>query len=192
MPGPLPTRQPPTLTAMKRTLADGLVKAKTTRLLRYRRHRTKTPDAPVNQVAWINLADGQRRALDYDASGRLTGTSVSHPEQAPDGKRSPFGACACDLDPFTNFPGQTLHAALLGDQTVDGKPTFHLRFTVIGGPEPATIDFWIARSTHLPVRSHVVYRVTNNNGQLGPTMSTTDEFTWLPRTRANLAHLTGE
>jgi hypothetical protein len=178
------------LRAIERSLADGLARAKTTKLLQDRRHRTKTPDAPVNQVEWIDLADGQRRAVDYDASGHRTGSSVFHPEQAPSGKWNPSGACTCDLDPFTNFPGQTLHASLLGHQTVDDQRTFHLRFTVTGGPEPSTIDFWIGRSTRLPVRSHVVYRVAGDNGQLGPTMSTTDEFTWLARTSANLAHLT--
>jgi YD repeat-containing protein len=185
-----PAKLPPALWTIERNLADGLARAKTTQLLRYRRHRTKTPNAPVNQVEWVDLSNGQRRGFDYDAAGRLTGPSVTHPDGAPNAKWNPSGDCSCDLDPFTNFPGQALQVTLLGNQTVDGQPTFHLRFTVTGGPVLSAIDYWIGRSTSLPVRSHVVYRAASVNGHLGPTMSTTDEFNWFPRTNANLARLT--
>jgi hypothetical protein len=50
------------------------------------------------------------------------------------------------------------------------------------------MDFWINRSTYLPVRSKVRYRA-GAKGRLGPIMTTSDQFTWLPRTSANLAHL---
>src|SRR5262249_40759208 len=100
-------------------------------------------------------------------------------------------ACGCDLDPFTNFPKDALHVSLLGDETIDGQPTFHLRFTVKQSIGPSTTDFWVNRSTYLPVHSRVVYRVAArfNNGRPGPTMTTTDRFTWLRRTSDNLAHL---
>ena len=155
--------------------------------MRFRRHRT--PSAHGYQIYWIDLATGKRRALDYDASSHLkTGPSLSY-YKAPYGEWNPSGACGCDLDPFTNFPGRTLNVLLLGDQMIDGQPTIHLRFTISGGPTRSRTDFWIDRSNHLPVRSKVVYGGILGNGQLEPTMSTTDEFTWLPRTIANLVQL---
>ncbi len=220
--------QPPTIPAIESNLASALAKAQTTLLVRYRRHRTKTPDAPAFQIELVDLANGQQRALDYDASGHLT-TATSRFYSAPptvgpmatrtvtvaydsktwsvstglmecggSGQAShctqpplPTSACGCDLDPFTNFPGRALHVSLLGEQTIDGHPTFHLRFAVTGGPlGPSTTNFWIDQSTHLPVRSNVVYRAAPGNRQLGPTQSTTDDFTWLPRTSANLGQLT--
>ena len=191
-PGTLPTKQPPTIPVIERNLANALTRAKTTQLLRYSRRRTKTPGAPVYQVEWVNLANGQRRELDYSASGRLTTrTWGPFPGKLPNGRWNPSGACGCDLDPFTNFPGRALHVSLLSDQTIDGQPALHLRFTITGGLQPSTTDFWIDRSTDLPVRSKIVYRLVGSNRQLGPTMLTTDKFTWLPRTSANLAHLTG-
>jgi hypothetical protein len=191
-PGTLSARQFPTIPVIERYLASALTKAKTTQVVRFSRHRTRTPGSPVDQVQWVNLANGHRRILDYDATGRLTSnTSFSPSNKTPNGRWNPSGACGCDLDPFINFPGRALHVSLLADQTIDGQPTFHLRFTVTGGMQPSTTDFWINRSTHLPVHSKIVYREVRGNGQLGPTMSTTDKFTWLPRTSANLAHLAG-
>jgi DNA-binding beta-propeller fold protein YncE len=181
----------PAIGQIERSLASALGKAERNELLRFQRHRTKSPEAPVYQVVWVNFVTGQRRVLAYNASGHLTSDTSSAPKTAPPAGGNLDGACGCDLDPFTNFPGRTLHVSLLVDQTIDGHPTFHLRFTVTGAPEPSTTDFWVDRSTYLPVRSKVVYRIARGNGQLGPTMSTTDEFTWLPRTRANLAQLAG-
>jgi hypothetical protein len=185
------TNEPPAIQGIENNLATALAKAKTMKLLRYHRHRTKTPEGPVNEVEWVNLATGQRRTLDYDASGRLTTRTSSPNDNAPHAGWNPSAACGCDLDPFTNFPGQALHVSLLGDQTIDGKPTFHLRFAVTG-PIVSTTDFWIDQATHLPVRSKVVYRAARGNGQLGPAMTTSDEFTWLPRTSANLAQLSSK
>jgi hypothetical protein len=186
------SQQLPTIPTIERDLADALARAKTTRVLRFLRHRTNTPGAPVKQIEWANLANGQRREFDHSASGRLTTRSWGpFPDKFPNGKWNPSGACGCDLDPFINFPGRALHVSLLADQTIDGQSTFHLRFTVSGGMQPSTTDFWIDRSTHLPVHSKIVYREVRSNGQLGPTGSTTDKFTWLPRTSANLAHLAG-
>jgi YD repeat-containing protein len=179
---------PSAIGGIERNLGSALARAETKQLLRFHRHRVNTSDAPVDQVVWVNLATGQRRVLDYDASGRLTSNTLSSPTKSPNAKPNASGVCTCDLDPFTNFREQELHTSLLGDQTIDGKPTFHLRFTVTGGMEPSTTDFWINRSTYLPLRSKVVYRV-RGNGQLGPNMTTTDQFIWLPRTSANLAEL---
>jgi hypothetical protein len=189
-PRALAPKQSPTIAVIERNLANALANTKSTQLLRFRRYRGIGGRALADyQVYWIDLGTGQRRALDYNASGNLvTGRSYSY-STAPSAGWNPSGACGCDLDPFTDFPGRALHVSLLGGQTIDGQPTFHLRFTATGGSKLLTTDFWIDRSTHLPVRSRVVYREANGNGQLGPTMSTTDEFTWLPRTSANLAHL---
>lgn len=180
--------EPPAIRGIERSFTTALRKAETRQLLRYSRQRTKTPNAPVSQVIWVNFVTGQRRALDYNASGHLTSDTSSTFRTAPPTGGNLDGSCACDLDPFTNFPGQTLHVSLLGNQTIDGKPTFRLRFTVTGGMESSTTDFWIDRSTFLPVRSKVIYRL-RDNGQLGPSMTTTDQFTWLPRTSSNLARL---
>jgi hypothetical protein len=181
--------EPPTIGGIERSLASALGKAERNQLLRYQRHRTKTPEAPVYQVVWVNFVTGQRRALDYNASGHLTSDTLSAPKTAPPSGGNLDGPCGCDLDPFTDLPGQTLHVSLIGNQTTDGKATVHLRFTVSGGIQPSTTDFWIDRSTYLPVRSKVIYRA-RHNGQLGPTMTTSDQFTWLARTSSNLAQLT--
>jgi hypothetical protein len=177
---------PPAIERIERSFTSALREAEQEQLLRFSRHRTNTPEAPASQVVWVNFVTGQRRVLDYNASGQLTSNTSSAPKTAPPAGGDLDGYCGCDLDPFTNVPGQALHVSLLGNQTIAGEPAVHLRFTVTGGREPSTTDFWIARSTHLPVRSNVVYRV-RDNGRLGRTMTTTDRFTWLPRTRSNLA-----
>jgi YD repeat-containing protein len=99
----------------------------------------------------------------------------------------PSGACGCDLDPFANYPGQTARVLLLGQETIDGKPTFHLRFTIKGGHNASTTDIWIDRFTYLPVHEKAAFRDTSTKGH--PIVTTINEFTWLPRTHANLARL---
>ena len=117
------------------------------------------------------------------ASGECPSSGCPRP---PD----PSGACGCDLDPFTTFSGQA-HASLLDQGTIHGRPTLHLRF-VTDVPLPSTIDMWIDRSTYLPAFEKVAFRDIGGNGQhprpVGPTITVTNDFTWLPRTRANLAH----
>jgi hypothetical protein len=179
----------PSIGGIERNLGSALARAETKQLLRFHRHRANTPGDPVDEVVWVNGATGQRRVLDYDTSGRLTNSTLYSPTVPPQAESNPSWACTCDLDPFTNFPRQALHTSMLADQTIDGKPAFHLRFTVSGGPERSTTDIWIDRSTYLPLHSKVLYRVVRGNGHLGATMTTTDTFTWLPRTSANLAHL---
>jgi len=83
-------------------------------------------------------------------------------------------------------------AKVMGNATVDGRATLHLRqitkvpATPSGGPTtgmPAQrfqIDAWVDPTTYLPVRLR-----TENAG----TWTETKE-TWLPRTRSNLAELT--
>jgi hypothetical protein len=185
---------PPTIGGIEHNLGSALARAKTTQLLRFHRHRTKTPQAPADQVVWVNLATGRRRMLNYDSSGHLTTSTSFSGKSMPRTAWNASAACGCDLDPFTNFPGQAIRSSkLLGGQTIGGRPTFHLRFTVREEIGPSTTDFWIDRSTYLPVRSRVVYRVAArfHSGRLGPPMTTTDRFTWLPRTSANVAHLAG-
>jgi hypothetical protein len=98
-------------------------------------------------------------------------------------------ACGCDLNPFTNVPGQALRVSQLGQGTIDGKPTFHLRFTITGGPYASTTtDIWIDRSTYLPVHQKVIQRGNQRNSH-GHAVA--NDFTWLPRTRANLAQVAG-
>jgi hypothetical protein len=174
------------IAGVERDLARALTRAKTTQLLRFHRHRTKTPNAPVDEVEWVDLSNGQRRVLDYDATGHLT-TRTTPPRDMPQARWNPSGACDCDLDPFTNFSREALHVVLVGEQTIDGKPTIHLTFAATA-PNVSTTEFWIDRSTHLPVRSKTVYRPASVS-QRAPAMTTSDEFTWLPRTRANLAEL---
>lgn len=153
-------------------------------------HRQRTPGARGYEVDWIDLASGQRRALDYDASGKLMPGRPLPDYMASAGGWNPSGACGCDLDPFIDFPQQAqLRVSLLGDQTIDGRATLHLRFTVTGGVQPSTTQFWIDRITYLPVRSKVVYGGNLVDGQRTSIKSTTDQFSWLPRTSANLAHL---
>jgi hypothetical protein len=189
MPEALGTNQPPAIPVIERNLAHALAKSRTTLILRLHKHRTRTPQH-VNAVEWVDLANGRSRVRWYDASGRLTSdTSRSYSGKLPS------AACGCDLDPFTNFLPTEPRVSLLGQQTIDRKPTVHLRFTVTGGPVPSTTDIWIDRSTYLPVREQVGFRQTTGNSQrrrqIGPTITTTNDFTWLPRTSANLAHLTG-
>jgi hypothetical protein len=97
----------------------------------------------------------------------------------------PTGACGCDLNPFINFPGQTPRVALLGQEIIDGKPTFHLRFTIASGRNASTTDIWLDRSTYLPVHEKAAFRDTSVKGH--PTITTINDFTWLRRNSANLA-----
>jgi hypothetical protein len=87
---------------------------------------------------------------------------------------------ACDLDPFTDLPAPQV--SLLGSETVDGRSTLHLRVVTVN-PFPSTTDFWIDGSTYLPVYEKLAFREPG-----GPVVSVTNDFRWLPRTRANLAH----
>ena len=64
-----------------------------------------------------------------------------------------------------------------------------VRFTITGGPLRSTTDIWINRSTYLPVREKLVVPETSFNRR--PTYTVTNDFTWLPRTSANLAQLAG-
>jgi hypothetical protein len=221
---------PPTIPVIERNLASALARSQTTLMLRVGYHRTTPPcdkDACryVTAVEWVDLANGDQRWLDYDASGRLkidtartySGTasetasgfdpqntltvtydsetwSVSSGTlECGGGGRGcpvppkPNGACNCDLDPFTNF-GTKPHVSLLGKQTIDRQPTFHLRFTIAGGPFASTTDFWINRSTYLPVHLKLVAPKTSVKNSLRP-YAVTNDFTWLPRTSANLADL---
>jgi hypothetical protein len=70
--------------------------------------------------------------------------------------------------------------ALVGQETIDGQPTFHLAFSVTR-PEPSTTDLWINSSTYLPVHEKIVVPRSH---------TVTNDFTWLPRTHANLTRLT--
>jgi YD repeat-containing protein len=166
---------PSTIRGIERNLAGALEQAKTKQILRFHRQRT---NPPAGQLVWVDLATGKRHVQNYDASGRFTGSSFS-PGNAAVARQNLPGTCGCDIDPFKNFAGEALQVTLLGDQTVDGTPAFHLRFKVSGGVLPSVTDFWISRSTYLPVHSKVVYR----------TGTTVDRFTWLRRTSASLAHL---
>jgi hypothetical protein len=178
----------PAIGGIERNLASALEKAKTKHLLSFHRHRTPKapvdPKAPVEQRAWVDLATGKRLMLSYNVSGGLTSTEAFTPTHRSDASWNANAACGCGLDPFTDFsPQAALHASLLGNQTINGKQTLHLRFTGTMGTGPFTIDFWIDRSTYLPLR------LKWKTGQLASAMTTTDQFTWLPRTSANLGHL---
>jgi hypothetical protein len=98
----------------------------------------------------------------------------------------PSSECGCDLDPFTDFSPMNPRVFLLGEATVDGKPTFHLRFVIVVGLDASTTDFWVDRSTYLPVHSQVF--VPPSHGVAPRT--TTRNFTGLPRNSASLALLT--
>jgi len=180
--------EPPAIRGIERNLARALTKAKTTLLLRYHRHRVNVlAGAPVNQVVWVDLAIGQLHTYSYNASGRLTSTIV-RPGKPRGASWNANSACGCALDPFTDF-GPQLHASLLGVQTIDGKRTFHLRFTGTMQAGPFMIDFWIAPSNYLPLRLKWTLRVDRGNHQLSAAMTVTDQFVWLPRTSANVARL---
>jgi hypothetical protein len=174
--------QPPTIRVLQRNLANALAESRTTVILRVDKQRTRTPHH-VTAVEWVDLATGRSRVRWYDASGRVQSDTSRFYSGG-----EPSGACGCDLDPFTNFP-TTARVALLGRETIGRQPTFHLRFTISGGPLSSTTDIWIDRSTYLPVREKLVVPETSFNKRL--TYTVTDDFTWLPRTRANLAHLAG-
>jgi len=184
--------QPRTIRTIESSLATALTKAQTTRIVRVHKHRTSTPGF-VTAVAWVDLGDGRRRIVWRDSSGRVT-RDASRPACAgvPAGRRCtlpplPSAACGCDLNPFTNFPGQRPRISLVGQETLGGRRTFHLRFTIVTGPQPSTTDFWISRSTYLPVHATVSFRDSSAEGR--PAITTTDDFAWLPRTSANLARL---
>jgi YD repeat-containing protein len=211
------TNNPPTIPVIERNLANALTESNRL-ILRVHKHRTRTP-AYVTAVKWVNLANGQTRTLDYDASGRLktdtsasatssvkatgsvigrTWVTVNHELKTWSKWKSnfecgkyctvpppPTGSCGCDLDPFTNFQGETPHIALLGQETIDGEPTFHLRFTIASG-NASTTDIWIDRLTYLPVHEKVAFRNTSVEGH--PTITTINDFTWLPHNRTNLTH----
>jgi hypothetical protein len=216
-PGTVPTGQPPKTSVIERELANALAKSRTTLVLRVHKHGTGTPQY-VTAVEWVDLATGDQRRLDYDASGRLlTVTSRSYSGKttgsvstrtvtvaygsktwsATTGTQGCGSAactaaiqalCSCDLDPFTDY-GTAPPVSLLGQPTIDQHPTFQLRFTITGGPLASTTDIWIDRSTYLPVREKVVVPQTSVKNS-PPPHTVTNDFTWLPRTRANLALLT--
>jgi hypothetical protein len=70
---------------------------------------------------------------------------------------------------------------LIGAETIDGKPTHHLRlFATRRGYQ---IDLWVDSTSYLPVRE----TSTVIDGPDKPVM--TSDYTWLPRTEENLAKL---
>jgi hypothetical protein len=186
--------QPRTVAVIERKLASALEGAQTTLILRVNKHRTNTAGY-VTAVEWVDLGDGQRHIVWRDSAGRVTGdTSRLRCDQLPFDQRCtmppiPSAACGCDLDPFTNFPGPTPQVALLGQETIDRQAAFHLRFTVTAWPYASTTDFWIDRSTYLPVHAKLVVPKTSVKGSRAYTV--TNDFAWLPRTSGNLAQLAG-
>ena len=140
--------------------------------------------ARVSRPGWAGLSRVSRTVAGIGA--RSTGildecgsAACTRPIQA---------LCGCDLDPFTDYSPEP-RVSLLGQQTIDQQPTFHLRFTITGGPLPSTTDIWIDRSTYLPVREKLVVPKTSVKNS-PPPYTVTSDFTWFPRTSANLAQLT--
>jgi hypothetical protein len=206
--------RPPAIPVIERNLAGALANTRTTLIMRmHKRRLTKTPQY-ASAIEWVDFATGRHRYLEYDASGRLkTEVAFSYAHQASPGDwythslevapkaktwsvetnlmqcggdaqdrcvipLPPYEDCICDLDPSLNYRTPP-RVSLLGEQTIDGRSTFHLRY-VVTGVLAATIDLWIDRSTYLPLHQKVVadQRITIN------------DFTWLPRTKANLARVT--
>jgi hypothetical protein len=97
-------------------------------------------------------------------------------------------AALCQCEPFETALSNEIdrHVALLNDQTIDGQAAFHLRFTWAlnqssSAPGQRTrVDLWINTSTFLPIRE-----TTSTTGQ----RTTTEDYSWLRRTPANLAKL---
>lgn len=217
--GTLPARQPPTIPALERNFANALAKARTTLVVRLHKHRTNTPQRYVTATEWVDLGNGDQRFLAYDASGRLeTDTSRSFSATSTGGMSSRIvtvayrtktwsahagsscggytgracpvplnanAACNCEIDPLTDF-ATVPDMALVGQETIDGEPTFHLAFTVTQ-PEPSTTDLWIDSSTYLPVHDQIV---VPESPRATTAYTVSNDFTWLPRTRANLARFT--
>jgi hypothetical protein len=137
-----------------------------------------------------------------------------------------LAALCADCDPFhisSSGPNQILdyRVAVLGDQTIGGQPTVRLRVTWVDVFKPRSgsvsrtrmsADYWISRSTWLPIRETqpatlVTVRLSNGLteitlraasptispalGSRGSSTSTpetlTTSFRWLPRTARNLA-----
>ena len=95
-------------------------------------------------------------------------------------------AALCQCDPLqTTQPNEIdLHVTLLNDQTIDGQPTFHLRFTwaVARSSVASTrVDLWINTSTFLPIRETTSTTSSRN--------AITEGYSWLPRTPTNIAKL---
>jgi hypothetical protein len=107
------------------------------------------------------------------ASGGTVGCDRCAPQPS---QPVPDAACNCDLDPFTNTPYSPPQVTIVGQEIVDGQPTFHLNFVVVTGAITSTVDLWIDSFTYLPVHEQVV----------GYGMTTINDFEWLPRTSANL------
>ena len=215
--GTVPASEPPTISVIERNLANALAKARTTLIVRVHKHGTNTPQyvTAVEWVDLGNAQqrrldyDGSGRlttetsqTASGTATGPLTRTDVTV-AYAPKtwsvmtssvacggytGRRCPLppdpsAACGCDLDPFTDFPTAP-RVSLLGQETIDQRPTFHLRF-IVTGVLRSTTDFWIDRSTYLPVRGKLVVPQTGIKGRHAHAVA--NDFTWLPRTPANLA-----
>jgi YD repeat-containing protein len=206
--------QPPTIPSIQRDLANALAGPGTKLLLHVQKHRTNTPPY-VTAVEWADLADGRQRMLRYDAAGRLVTETVRSSRATTTGPPTmrtltfdygsrtwstrtaslgcaardcplppdPSSACGCDLDPFTDLPAPQV--SLLGHETVDGRSTLHLRI-VIDNPLPSTTDLWLDGSTYLPAYEKVDFREPGA-GDSDPTVTVTNDFRWLPRTRVTLA-----
>ena len=117
----------------------------------------------------------------------------------PHAHTMPSVACQCAALFNGTVPASRI--VFLGEVTIDGQSTFHLRLLpaphvpatdvfspgisagirpLTSTPATETFDFWISTATYLPVHETVA---------VGHTVVVRRTLTWLPRTPANLAKL---
>jgi hypothetical protein len=75
---------------------------------------------------------------------------------------------------------------VLGEETVNGYDTLHLRIQHISPNPNSVIDLWVERATFLPVQEYAYRDGLDMSAEA--VLRTT--YSWLPRTPENLAHLT--
>jgi hypothetical protein len=115
--------------------------------------------------------------IDYD----LRTWSVSHLTDRPD---PASGVDVTDADSVRKAIGSGA-VELLGQETVDGRDTLHLR--VYGPDRSYRIDMWVESGSYLPVREAAA---KGGPDEFPAAATVTTTYTWLPRSAENLAKLT--
>lgn len=161
--------------------------------------------SPYTGTTWIDLRTGKSRSVTFD-SGQLNTMQETHYTSTAAAQRltlrrltvsyetdswsnealkwpwthmTPERVCNCD--PLVGH-GYS-HDTILGHRTIAGQPTIEIQLSNPASflyPPASTLDVWVSTSSYLPVRE-----ITNTSGHPMVIRS----FSWLPRTRANLAHL---
>jgi len=118
---------------------------------------TRSPDRL--QISLNGSVGGQRGPFDIIVDKAASATYVRAPQQSEKWLKVP--SAAGSAEDIGNF--NLTQAALVGEEAINGVPTYHLRGTVASassttpGATPvtasATTDLWVTKNTYYPVKS---------------------------------------